>query len=300
LYSTFEQQNREFTSKNRRFSEEIRKADIFEGAIMLQRKYTEKNKNLVFNATTSFNWGAENTAITTQYLTLEDEETGSPFLQKTTFGERSNITNLRADYAQGMGKGIFETGYKTIFRFFDNDFGQQDQLNGNFQPVPLRTGNLQFSEGVHALYGQYKQKSGKWDFEAGIRAEQTINSGAVKSQNINFNNSYLNLFPSINIGRQWVADQSLRFLYGRRINRPSLGQLNPFTDITDSLTQRSGNPNLKPEIVDNFEISYGLNANKYPITAKIYYRYGRNTILPFTELLANGVLFTQLLNVGNS
>jgi outer membrane receptor protein involved in Fe transport len=122
----------------------------------------------------------------------------------------------------------------------------------------------------------------------------------VQSQSIKFNNSYLNLFPSFNIGRKLAENQSVRFFYGKRINRPSLGQLNPFTDITDSLTQRSGNPNLRPEIVDNLELSYGLDAKNYAFTAKTYYRYGRNTILPFTELQANGGLFSKLLNVGNT
>jgi outer membrane receptor protein involved in Fe transport len=300
LISTFENQNLEFTSRNRRFSEEIAKGNIYEGAITMQRKFANQKKKLAFNATTSFNRGSENTAINTQYFELNNTEIGLPILQKTTFGERSNIANLRLDYAQELGKGIFETGYKAIFRFFDNDFGQQNQVNSVFQPVPSRTGNLQFSEGVHALYGQYKQKMELWDFEAGLRAEQTANNGAIKSQNINFNNTYFNLFPSINIGRKLTDNRTLRFLYGRRINRPSLSQLNPFIDITDSLTQRSGNPELKPEIVDNLEISFGLDGNNYSLIAKTYYRYGQNTILPFTELQPNGVLFSKLLNVGNT
>ncbi len=300
LFSTFEKQTREFNSKNRRFSEEIRKSNIYEGALTLQRKFKDKNKKLSFNLTSSFNRGTENTSIATNYLTTNNQETGTPFSQKTTFGEKSNIANARVDYAQRLGKGTLETGYKALFRSVDNDFGQEDKKNGIFQPVSSRTGKLQFSEGVHALYGQYKQKLEKWDFEVGLRAEQTINRGEIKSQAVNFNNSYLNLFPSINIGRNLIDNKSLRFVYGRRINRPSLGQLNPFTDITDSLTQRSGNPKLKPEIVDNFEISYGLDASNYSLLFKTYYRYGQNTILPFTELQPNGVLFTKLLNVGST
>jgi outer membrane receptor protein involved in Fe transport len=300
LLSTFEKQNRDFSNKNSRFSEEIRKENIYEGAVTFQRKYTEKNKKLVFNATTSFNRGNENTAITTQYLTATNAETGLPFLQKTSFAENSNITNLRVDYARSAGKGVLETGYKTLLRHFDNDFGQQDQVNNILQQVPSRTGNLQFSEGVHAVYVQYKKKAEKWNVEAGVRAEQTTNSGAMESQNITFNNAYLNLFPTVNIGRQLSENNNLRFIYGRRINRPGLGQLNPFIDITDSLTQRSGNPNLKPEIVDNVEISYLFEVNKYTVFTNAYYRYGQNTILPFTTLQPNGVLFTKLLNVGNT
>jgi outer membrane receptor protein involved in Fe transport len=300
LFSTFEKQNRDFTSKNKRFSEEIRKDNIYETAITFQRKFTTNNKKLAFNATTSYNRGRERTGITTQYFTSGNIETGFPIFQKTTFAERSNITNFRLDYAQGLGNGIFETGYKTIFRFFDNDFGQEDKINGVLQPVPSRNGNLQFSEGVHAVYVQYRQKWDVWDVEMGLRSEQTLNNGAIKNQNLQFNNSYFNLFPSFNIGRKFLNNKTLRFVYGRRINRPTLGQLNPFVDITDSLTQRSGNPNLNPEIVNNVELSFSIDAPEYALIAKTYYRNGKNTILPFTALQSNGVLFTKLLNTGNT
>jgi outer membrane receptor protein involved in Fe transport len=300
LFSIFQKQNLEFTSKNRRFSEEISKSNIYESAITLQRKFANKLQKLAVSATTAFNRGTERTAITTQYLTQTNTQLGLPILQKTNFGERSNITNFRVDYAQGLGNGTFETGFKTILRFFNNDFGQQDEVNGIFQPISSRTGKLQFAEGVYALYTQYNQKFEQWAFEAGVRAEQTQNNGAIKTQNVSFKNNYFNLFPSINISRNLNHKKNLRLLYGRRINRPSLGQLNPFTDITDSLTQRSGNPQLKSEIVDNFEISFSADADKYSLITKTYYRYGKNTILPFTQLQPNGALFTKLLNVGNT
>jgi outer membrane receptor protein involved in Fe transport len=130
--------------------------------------------------------------------------------------------------------------------------------------------------------------------------EQTRNQGEIKSQNIKFDGNYVNVFPSVNIRRKITENKNVRFIYGRRINRPTLGQLNPFTDITDSLTQRSGNPALRPEVIDNFELSFDFDADKYTLIAKPYYRYGKNTILAFTELQSNGALFTKLLNVGST
>ncbi len=122
----------------------------------------------------------------------------------------------------------------------------------------------------------------------------------MKSLNMDFENSYINLFPSANIGYNISESQIIRISYGKRINRPSLGQLNPFTDITDSLTQRSGNPLLLPEISNNMEIAYTKNLTHGGIISKLYYRNSKNSILPFTILRNDGVLFTQPLNAGTT
>lgn len=160
---------------------------------------------------------------------------------------------------------------------------------------------MNFNEWVNAFYAQYKVNSDtKWDFEFGLRAEQTNNNGLVKSLGVDFENNYLNLFPTVNIGYNIAENQNIRISYGKRINRPSLGQLNPFTDITDSLTQRSGNPKLLPEISNNLELGYSKDFNKGSFLSKLYYRNSQNSILPFIVLRSDGVLFTQPLNAGTT
>lgn len=301
LFSTFETKNGDFVSKNRRFSEEISSGNVTELALNFERKLSKDNQKLTLNLTSSLNYGTEKTAINTQSLTSGGSETGSPFLQKTAFIDKSQVSNLRIDYQQKIGKGLWQTGYKGILRLFSDDFKQENQINGEFRSVGIRTGILEFDEQIHALYTQYKLPlSVKWDLEAGLRAEQTLNNGTVKSLNIQFSNRYANLFPSLNIGYKLSDNQNIRFLYAQRINRPRLGQLDPFTDITDSLTQRSGNPKLQPEITDNVELAYAADFSKAAWIAKLFYRNGKNTILPFTVLRPDGVLFTQPENVGTT
>ena len=305
LFSTFETQNRVFISKNRRFSEELSAGKVGELALNYGRKFADKDRKLTLSITSSFNYGTEQTNIDTQRLGPENENTGAPFLQRTSYIDNSNITNVRLDYAQPIGRGKFETGYKTILRFSTNDFSQANQINGQFQVLSALTGILDFREQVHAVYGLYKSSAGNrekptLEYDFGLRAEQTSNSGAVESQDLRFTNQYLNLFPTAGMTYHFSEDQNLRFSYGRRINRPGLGQLNPFTDITDSLTQRSGNPRLQPELVHTMELGYVQDFRKVSIVGKLFYRNGTNTILPFTVLRPNGVLFTKPENVGSS
>ncbi|MDP1817737.1 MAG: TonB-dependent receptor [Leadbetterella sp.] len=301
LFNTTENKERVFQSKSKRYSDERRNEKSSEIALKYERKLKIEGQKLSANASMSFNNGLENTGISTQSLTDTDVQIGSLFLQRTSFTDNNSVSNFRLDYLQKAGKGVFETGYKALLRSFSNDFGHEDQLNGNYVFVANRTGTLNFNEWVNAFYALYKLNSDtQWDYEIGLRAEQTNNKGLIKNLGVDFENNYLNLFPTVNIGYNIAENQNIRISYEKRINRPSLGQLNPFTDITDSLTQRSGNPNLLPEISNNMELGYSKNFNKGSFLSKIYYRNSQNSILPFTVLRNDGVLFTQPLNAGTT
>ncbi|MFV0237403.1 MAG: outer membrane beta-barrel protein, partial [Flavobacteriales bacterium] len=65
------------------------------------------------------------------------------------------------------------------------------------------------------------------------------------------------------------------FYYGRRIGRPNYLIMNPFEYYQDEFTLKKGNPNLRPEFINAFELTYGLY-NKYFIS--LNYHYTENKI----------------------
>ncbi len=304
LVSTFETQDRDFTSKNRRFSQELRRERVNELALNFERKFNDPEQKLSIGLSSSFIKSKENTDIDTQDLLVDNSPNGDPYLQRTNFNETGNITNFRSDYSQRLGQGTFEGGYKLILRSTDDDFRQQNEVNGIFEDVPQQTGTLNFNEQIHAFYAQHKGPLGKEEiskinYELGLRAEQTNNDGKLVPQGDVIQANYFNLFPSAGLTYRFSETAFLRLGYNRRINRPSLGQLNPFTDITDSLTQRSGNPNLKPELVNAMELNYSKDFQDLGLSAKFFYRSGQDPILAYTVLRPDGVLFTKPENVGS-
>ncbi len=301
LFSDIKNKSQVFQSGNSRFSDERRKGRNGELALKAERKLRHPGEQLSLNFSTSFGKSTEQTGITTQAYAADNSPSGTPFLQQTRFTDNNTINSFRLDYTRKLAKGEFGAGYKGLQRNFRNSFVQEDEVNAVYVPIPGRTGTLDFREWVHALYAQYKQKiNPKWEYELGVRAEQTSNSGSLKTLAAPFSNEYGNLFQTLNIGFALSEKGSVRFTYGKRINRPSLGQLNPFTDITDSLTQRSGNPGLKPEISHVTDLGYTRSFTKGNLLTKLYYRYSRNSILPYTVLRPDGVLFTKPLNAGTT
>lgn len=306
LISTTETAALDFTGRNRRHSNEIRRFHTVEALLGYVRKFSKPDQSLAFYASSALDNDQENTLITTQELDPEFAETGNPYLQKTHNYENSSLTNLSLDYAHPVGtNSLMTTGYKAIFRFLDNDFLRQNESNGGFVTDTANTDIFHFREQIHAGYMQYEawvgeKKSPDWKYGFGLRAEQVWNNGDLELKPMQFKNDYFNLLPSASLIYYTANRDMVKLSYSRRINRPSFGQLIPFTDITDSLNQRAGNPALKPELAHSLELSYSRAFGNGNFSASAFYRNTSDVILPYTVLDSNGVAFTQPLNFGNA
>ncbi|MFK7810094.1 MAG: TonB-dependent receptor [Saprospiraceae bacterium] len=119
-----------------------------------------------------------------------------------------------------------------------------------------------YDESVYAGYVNFARAiNQKWNFSAGLRAEQTDAEGELTAFNNMASDStvdlhYLQWFPSAGLTFQAAPMHAFALNYGRRINRPDYNVLNPFENRMSELSYEKGNPRLNPEIVNNFEIGY--------------------------------------------
>jgi outer membrane receptor protein involved in Fe transport len=306
LTSTISSKESVFKSKTRRQSLELERQKLAELALNLKQKLGERGADLVVNVSTSLNLDKENTAISSQPLNETGNNSGTAFLQQTRNYENGRVSNLQADYTQPMKANSFlMAGYKGILRNFKSDFVSANEMNGAYIPDPATSNIFHFKEQVHAAYLQYNGLTGSsanpvWKYDIGLRAEQVWNNGNLEINTVNFKNNYFNLFPTFNLARYLQPGAFWKLSYSRRINRPGLGQLNPFTDITDSLNQHSGNPFLKPELVHALELGYNRDWAAVSLSAAAFYRYGKDVIRGLTVLKPNGVALTLPYNFGTA
>jgi outer membrane receptor protein involved in Fe transport len=216
-------------------------------------------------------------------------------------------TNASLDYAiPTSANGVIETGYKGLFRTIKTDFLTADKVNDTYITNTAVSNIFNFNEQVQALYFQYhnttnvKDKEASWNYATGIRAEQVSNNGETNSLSTRFSNDYLKLFPTAHLAYNFNQKESIKISYGKRINRPGLGQLNPFIDITDILSPHSGNPNLKPEIIDAYELSFNNGTSKLNFTTSLFFRHSINAIRSFYTQLPNGAILNMPMNIGNA
>lgn len=306
LNSTYHTIDNMFNGTKQRYSNEIRRSHALEFALNYRKKFDDPDKLLSTNISNTFGNDRENTDITTQPLSETEEIIGDPALQRTHTYEKTNLSSISVDYSQPLqGNGALDFGYKSIFRFLNSDYERANAINGDYIVDPANTNIFEFHEQIHAVYGQYTGWIGpkdtpKWKYNAGLRAEQVWNNGSTPDESTNFKNDYFKLYPSANLYYYTPKGNSVKLSYSRRINRPGLGQLNPFIDITDSLNQHSGNPYLKPELIHSIEAGYNHIWSIATLTITAFYRLRNNAILPYTTLDANGVALTKPMNFGKA
>ncbi len=306
LTSVVREQTNAFNYATDRHSFEYRRAKVGEGALNYYRNFDNTKKSLTASLTTSYERGRENTDIITSDLSMNLSALGSPYLQRTHNYEDGIVSNAQLDYAFPIAEnGIFETGYKGIFRSIKNDYEFADKIDNNYVVNPASSNIFNFQEQVHAAYVLYHSRFGnteqpKWKYEIGLRAENVNNNGKTQTQNVQFTNHYFKLFPTANLTYLINSTDFWKFSYGKRINRPRLGQLNPFVDITDILNPHSGNPNLKPEIIHALEVGFNKEWSLFDFSTNIFYRHSQNTIRSFLIQQENGAVLNLPKNIGTT
>jgi outer membrane receptor protein involved in Fe transport len=306
LNTAIYKQNSMLNSKVNRRSLELARSKVAEFALDYNRKFTNERKSLSATISSSIDRGRENTDITSQPLDKYDAFTGNPWFQKTHNYENGIISTAIFDYAFPISKKAqVETGFKGVYRSITADFETADLINNIYKINTAASNIFNFNEQVNAAYVQYGSSFSKiddkiWKYNLGVRAEYVSNKGKTQSGSTRFTNQYLKLFPTASLVYYTQQQTYWKISYGKRINRPGLGQLNPFTDITDSLNPHSGNPYLKPEIIHAIELGYNKEWADFSFSSNLFYRYAFNSIKQYAQLQPSGASLTYPVNIGSA
>lgn len=175
-----------------------------------------------------------------------------------------DIFTAQADFEDKLWGGTLGAGTKFSQVISDNTFLFFDEPNGTPVRNDKRSNLFKYDEKVYAGYVNYARKLGeKWNFSAGLRAEQTDASGDLQAFLPELEEppvllNYLSWFPNAGLTWDLAPKHSLALNGGRRINRPDYNVLNPFNNQISQLSYEKGNPFLRPEIVNNVELGYTL------------------------------------------
>jgi hypothetical protein len=175
-----------------------------------------------------------------------------------------NIYSAKTDYTHPVNQNLkLEGGLKTSFISTDNKANYYDVYGEDYVPDTSKTNYFVYHENINAAYINFTEKYKKWNFQAGLRIENTNYSGhqygniyTVKNNDSSFTRSYLNAFPTAYISYELNDKNTFNLNFGRRIDRPDYGDLNPFLFFLDEYTYQAGNPYLQPQYSTNIELSH--------------------------------------------
>ncbi len=184
----------------------------------------------------------------------------------------------QVDWIRPLGSSLkLETGYKGTMRGLDNEYSSEIRRG---EPLELEAdstvrNDFLYDEMVNAVYGVLTRDFGRFDLQAGLRAELTTTEFDLLDGSDTFENDYFSLFPSGSLLYELSegGTQSLRASYSRRIRRPNARQLNPFPFVQDQFSVFNGNPELGPEYTDALELTYNRITSWGSVQLTPFYRH---------------------------
>ncbi|MEP6615237.1 MAG: outer membrane beta-barrel protein [Ginsengibacter sp.] len=205
-----------------------------------------------------------------------------------------NIYTFKVDYEQNVLKGRLGFGGKTAFVNSNNIFNFYN-LDNNFKLEydSVLSNHFIYKENINALYVNYNRSFKNFQWQLGVRAEQTVttgsSSGFVKNGTNGFSDYHaefkrhlFDLFPSSAITFTKNPKLQWTISYGRRINRPSYQDLNPFEKRGSLYGGFKGNPNLRPEYANTFSI---INVFKSKLVSNFSYNHIKDVIVSIVDTL---------------
>lgn len=216
-----------------------------------------------------------------------------PLLLRNQSPSSIEIYSGKADYTKPLTKTWkLEMGLKFSSVKTDNDLRAQKFEKGSFINDEERTNRFVYTEQIAAAYTNISRQFKNGSVQIGLRAENTESDGNLVSGDKRITRSYLNFFPSVFINRSLGKKNDLGFSYSRRIDRPNYSNLNPFLYYLDPFTYSQGNPFLRPQYTNNFDLNYTYNK-----TINVGLNYSHTTDV-MTELILplNGTKKTYQTN----
>ncbi len=223
--------------------------------------------------------------------------------ERITFQETPidiDIATIKVDYEQNFLKGKLGLGLKLSYVTTDNTFDFFNEIDG--QPIldASQSNTFRYDENINAGYFNYNRKWGKWNFQLGLRVENTISDGNLESVQQNEDDrverNYTDFFPSGGLTYQLNQKNQFALTYSRRIQRPNYQSLNPFEYKLDELSFSQGNPFLQPQYTNNIKLSHTFN---YRLTTSLSYSYISDFFARVTVAEGESTNFLTTLNVAD-
>ena len=185
-----------------------------------------------------------------------------------------HTTNFTVDYIKPLRSGRMEAGVKSQWRRLPVEYTITPGSNTVIYPGMGDWSD--WGEDIYAAYFNYVYEKAKFDVEGGLRAENTSVFYTIAPENIyypkNDSYNYFELFPNIRLTFKPNETNNISAFYNRRIDRPGEPELRVFPKYDDPELLKVGNPYLRPQFTQTFELAYKLRWESGSVFLSGYHR----------------------------
>ena len=253
--------------------------------------FEKEGHNLEFEATYSNTDNPED-AMNTDALKLISDADYKVFNYMNDIENDRNNTLINIDYTNPISKkGKLELGleYRTNNTANINLTDQEREIRDLTGTITgyERVGNSSFDydRKIYSGYVNYGHNFGKLTMQLGARLEQyeivgTFNQETAASEKVT--DEIFTIYPSAFFTYSASDKNQFQLSYSRRVDRPSIGQLNPIREWSTPLITSIGNPALNPQFTNSFEVNYTRQIKNGSLTLGTFYRHINDNISRIT------------------
>ncbi len=265
------------------------------GSLAFEQKFQAPGHNLNIGVNYTFDREDEKYFFVNTLPTFTSEE--SFFLIAD-----QQVLDINLDYSRPLKHGLLETGFK----FRKRDIPTDMQFNpGIDSPLDIDAdGEAEYREVIPAIYGNYGYAIKKFQAEIGLRVEYAKLNYDVDPDHNTYESdgySYFQPFPNARITYSLNDRNKLSAFFNRRVRRPNEVDIRIFPKYDDAGIIKVGNPGLKPEFTNSYEVGYKNVWEKGYLYGAAYARFSKSTITRIATTVGNSdVIYTISQNAGHS
>lgn len=228
------------------------------GNLNYKYDFNGKGRELTADADYSHYIGDSHNNLVTDYKNADGTTARPTETVRNDMPATIDIWAVKSDYVHPTAKGgKFEAGVKSSYVQSDNNLLFDDYVDGRWVRNSSQSNQFKYTENINAVYANYSGKLNKHtSVQIGLRVENTHSRGNSITLNKVVDRKYTNLFPTLFVSRQLDTNNVLNLSYSRRIDRPNYQNLNPFRFYLDPYTYQEGNPYLRPQFTNSFQLTH--------------------------------------------
>jgi outer membrane receptor protein involved in Fe transport len=195
-----------------------------------------------------------------------EDATLSPPTTLNYITDIGNNTLINLDYTNPLTeKSKIEVGLESRIEDTQNSFDKNNIYESDFH----------YKRSIYSSYATYSQQVGKWELQAGARFEKYNASAFFKktgAKNATFEDDLFTVYPSASANYAPNDKNTFNLSVSRRVDRPSINQVNPIREWSTPQIDSQGNPELFPQFTNSYELNYTRKTKLGSITSGVFYR----------------------------
>ena len=131
-----------------------------------------------------------------------------------------------------------------------------------------------YDRSIYSGYVNLNHKINKFSMQIGARLEQYEVDGDFSKgdEKAKYTDSRFTIYPSVFFTFNPSEKNQFQLSYSRRVDRPSIQQVNPIREWSTPLISSFGNPSLDPQFTNSFEFNYTKGLKNGSATFGVFYR----------------------------